>query len=227
MSIKVMTHIWEHSQQKGSALLLLLAIADHAHDDGTGAYPSVESLATKSRMTPRNVQYVLRNLAASSELSIEPGAGPKGANLYTIPLNLSGGVKTFQGEAHGSRGEIQGIEGVKPLSPKPSGNHQRTVILPLTIGEDFRKEMQERFGATLNVDEIIEEALAHVNSKKWTDKQAYVRGWLRREANHYGNNGGPNGKSRSNHAQDSGRPLTVYTIPEGQPLLGSKPKTML
>ncbi len=53
MSIKVASYTWEHSQHKGSALLLLLAIADHAHEDGGGAYPSIGTLAAKIRMTPR------------------------------------------------------------------------------------------------------------------------------------------------------------------------------
>jgi len=34
MSIKVMSYVWEASKAKGSELLLLLAIADHAADDG-------------------------------------------------------------------------------------------------------------------------------------------------------------------------------------------------
>jgi hypothetical protein len=34
MSIRVMTKVWDHSTQKGSTLLLLLALADHAADDG-------------------------------------------------------------------------------------------------------------------------------------------------------------------------------------------------
>src|SRR5262245_56548309 len=86
MSIKVMSHVWEHSQQKGSYLLTLLAIADYAHDDGTRAYPSVGTLARKTRLSERNVQYVLHKLADSGELVIQHGAGPKGCHVYSIPL---------------------------------------------------------------------------------------------------------------------------------------------
>lgn len=86
MSIKVQSYVWEHSRAKGSALLLLLAIADHAHDDGTGAWPSMERLARKCRQSVRNVQYLLDKLVDLKELRIEPDAGPNGTNAYMIVL---------------------------------------------------------------------------------------------------------------------------------------------
>src|SRR3990167_3610158 len=86
MSIKVMSHIWATSAHKGSALLLLLAIADHAHDDGGGAYPSIETLAAKIRMGKRNVIYLLKTLEKSGELAVNRDSGPNGANLYQISM---------------------------------------------------------------------------------------------------------------------------------------------
>ena len=52
MSIKVMNRVWDESQHKGSTLLLLLAIADHAADDGY-CWPNVKTLAQKIRMSRR------------------------------------------------------------------------------------------------------------------------------------------------------------------------------
>lgn len=40
-------------------------------------------------------------------------------------------------------------------------------------------------------------------------------------------NGGSDGKFRSNAPSDSGEAKIIYRVPEGWPLLGSKPKTML
>ena len=48
MSIRVMTQVWDTSEQKGSALLLLLALADHAADDGfcwPGIQPDCQAVA--------------------------------------------------------------------------------------------------------------------------------------------------------------------------------------
>ena len=75
-----MARVWEFSSHAGTDLLMLLAIADFADDDGN-AYPAVPTLAAKCRMKPRNCRYLLRSLEASGELSVVTNAGPNGANL--------------------------------------------------------------------------------------------------------------------------------------------------
>jgi hypothetical protein len=75
MSVKCMDRVWEHSRAKGSALLLLLAIADHAHDDGTGAYMSQRTLAAKTRLSVRQVRRLIDQLVAARELSSEAREG--------------------------------------------------------------------------------------------------------------------------------------------------------
>jgi hypothetical protein len=51
--------------------LVLLAMADHARDDGTGCYPSVGTLARKTSQTRRGVQKIMRRLEEKHRL-IEP-----------------------------------------------------------------------------------------------------------------------------------------------------------
>lgn len=50
MSIRTMSKVWECSQHSGSNLLMLLAVADFSDDDGM-AFPAVEKLAKKCRMS--------------------------------------------------------------------------------------------------------------------------------------------------------------------------------
>jgi hypothetical protein len=122
MSIRVMSGVWERSQHKSGALLVLLAIADFADDNGT-AFPAVETLAEKARMTARNVQFVLRVLEKSGELVIERGGGRNGANRYRIriPATQNGEKISPQGVKPTSPGgEKSGTKGVKPTSPEPS-----------------------------------------------------------------------------------------------------------
>jgi hypothetical protein len=88
MSIEMMTLVWRHSRNKGSVLLMELAIADHAHDDGKGAYPSVFRLTRYARLSERNVQYLVRKLTASKEVTIIPNGGPKGTNAFEINVRL-------------------------------------------------------------------------------------------------------------------------------------------
>lgn len=128
MSIKLMTAIWEHSRAKGSELLLLIAIADHADDEGN-AFPSVTNLAKKIRMTQRGTQMLLRKLEKLHELSTELECGPNGRNLYR--------VKTFQGHKRADEpgvtpgDEPQFTTGMNPSSPKPS----------LESSEDLKEEL--------------------------------------------------------------------------------------
>jgi biotin operon repressor len=45
--------------------LVLLAMADHARDDGTGCYPSIDLLARKTSQSRRGVQKIVRRLEQS------------------------------------------------------------------------------------------------------------------------------------------------------------------
>lgn len=80
MSIKVMSAVWETSEQKGSALLLLLAIADFADDTGV-AFPSTTTLAKKVRMSGRQVIRLRQHLYESGELEYLAGGHGKGDKM--------------------------------------------------------------------------------------------------------------------------------------------------
>lgn len=72
MSIRAMTRVWESSKAKGGSLLVLLAIADSAKDDGRNAWPSTHTLAWKSRLTFRQVRQILIDLQTAHELVVDP-----------------------------------------------------------------------------------------------------------------------------------------------------------
>lgn len=81
MSIQVMSEVWAFAAQKGTKLLLLLAIADFANDEGQ-TFPSLATLSTKIRMSERNTQYLLRALEVEGALKTE--VRPYRSNLYTV-----------------------------------------------------------------------------------------------------------------------------------------------
>jgi hypothetical protein len=49
--------------------LVLLAMADHARDDGTGCYPSIGTLARKTSQTTRGVRKIMRRLEEAGLIS--------------------------------------------------------------------------------------------------------------------------------------------------------------
>lgn len=85
MSIKVMTWVWDHSPASGTDLLMLLAIADHAGDDGRDAWPSVRKLAQRTRLDERTVRRVLKRLADDGHIVVRAGGGRR-SNRYEIPM---------------------------------------------------------------------------------------------------------------------------------------------
>lgn len=70
MSIKIMNAVFERYPTGGGELVLALALADHAHDDGTHIFPYVTTLAEKTRQSDRTVQYQLRKMEASGWLQL-------------------------------------------------------------------------------------------------------------------------------------------------------------
>ena len=137
MSIQATNWVWNNSSHKGGPLLVLLAIADHAHDDGGGAYPSIDTLAFKSRLSTRQVKRVLHELVESGELVIEPNAGPRGANLYTVTFERG---EDKLSSLTGPNGEDE--EGGDILSPpgEPAGEDEGGGDISGKVGPEFDPE---------------------------------------------------------------------------------------
>lgn len=133
MSIEAMARVWKHSSAEGSALLVLLALADYA-DDHDRAWPSQATLAAKARMSDRNVRRVLDRLVEMGELVIENagGSGRGHSATYRItverrtacPPSADGKVDTQDGKV-----DTQGQKGGHPC-PR---NHHRTIKDPPTL----------------------------------------------------------------------------------------------
>lgn len=66
--------------------LVLLAMADHARDDGTGCYPSVGTLARKTSQSRRGVQKIMRRLEQAGWIAPSKLSKGRRANEYRITL---------------------------------------------------------------------------------------------------------------------------------------------
>lgn len=127
MSVRAMAHVWATSAARGTELLVALAIADFADDDGR-AWPSIATLSRKARCAERTVQDSVAALRRRRELLVEVGAGPRGTNLFQVVLG--GGQNPHPPQNAAGGGADSGNKGVRRGAPKPPVNRQRTTTTP-------------------------------------------------------------------------------------------------
>jgi hypothetical protein len=99
MSFGLTKSIWQAESLKEPELLLLaLALADYANDDGTSIFPAVRTLAKKTRRGARTVQRNLRKLESRGIIeTVRYKRGGRGkAREYRIVLSKLG-TPTSQG----------------------------------------------------------------------------------------------------------------------------------
>lgn len=83
MSLKVTNWAWSRSESRNGARLVMLALADRADDNGH-AWPSVDDLAERTKLSPRAVQKAIANLVEIGELEVVNGGGRHRSNRYRI-----------------------------------------------------------------------------------------------------------------------------------------------
>ncbi len=88
MSIKLMSAVWDESKTSGSALLLLLALADYADEAGV-SWPGIDTLATKIRMSHASVHRLIAELVELGELAKASRAEKGRSNLYVILVSAT------------------------------------------------------------------------------------------------------------------------------------------
>ena len=135
MSIEVMTLVWKHYPDGGSELLLALALADHADDDGSSIYPSVASMAKKVRQSERNIQYLLGKMVKKGWLEkVQEGGiieGRKLATMYRMPIErIPPGTVGWVQTLHPSEGCNPAQARVQPSVKKHTPVCTPTVIEP-------------------------------------------------------------------------------------------------
>lgn len=156
MSIKVMNAVFDRYPNGGGEMLLALALADHASDDGTRVFPSIKALAEKTRQSERSVQYQLRRMQDAGWL-ILVNAGNGGRSMHSeyrishawikgeeIAPFQNGAIDDQKGANDDAKGCNPRQERVQPVAP--ANNRHRTVNEPsvTVIGADAPKAQTKR-----------------------------------------------------------------------------------
>ncbi len=91
MSWQAVRAAMRHRCPTGSAKAVLLVIAEHAHEDGTGACPRVATIAECADVNERTVRHVIRVLVDGGVLFEDESAGRRGwAINMGEPVDLRG-----------------------------------------------------------------------------------------------------------------------------------------
>jgi hypothetical protein len=156
--------------------MVLLAIADHASDDGTNAYPSQATIAKKASISIRTVQRCVNNLVKAKYLRMDKGAGgsancreDRRPHLYTINLDrLRGDIMTGRksrvdtDDKDGATSETSTGRQSRPMNHplEPSletSNHFATFwkIYPLKVAKKTAEVAFIKALKTATVDEIL------------------------------------------------------------------------
>lgn len=122
MSVEAMGWVLKHSEERLGQRLVLLALADRAHEDGSGSFPSIASLASAARLSKRQTHACLRALEKSGAIRSE-GVSEWGTTVWKVVMvePTAKFALTPNGSAVSDRDECDSLQKhVSETSPKPS-----------------------------------------------------------------------------------------------------------
>lgn len=155
MSIKWMTRVWSDSPYNGTRLILHLALADMAHDDGR-FFASQAHLAKKARCTTHYVREVINELIAGGYIVIVTKGNSRGkATVYQLlmPSELPNSVRESDSELPNS--DRDNSQTLTVQLPNSTSHHSSYTPVLSTTGE-----------TAIAVRPNFEEA-----AKRWWEKQ--------------------------------------------------------
>jgi DNA-binding Lrp family transcriptional regulator len=139
MSSHVTSWVLKHSEARLGNRLVLLALADHAHADGSSAYPTVGLLAREARLSERQVQNALRALEKDGAIE-HTGTMPDSRRIYRVIME---GAKSAGGEESGTAGVQNRTDSIPDFAPEPSepskepsGPYTRRRVQEAWLGEE-------------------------------------------------------------------------------------------
>lgn len=83
MSIRIMSAVWDESPYEHSLLLVHLALADAANDEGY-CWPAVKSIAKKCRLDERYTRRLLNQMVEDGFVEKAVNEGKRGTNVYLV-----------------------------------------------------------------------------------------------------------------------------------------------
>lgn len=158
-----MSLVFDRYENGGGEMLLALALADHAADDGSKVYPSIKALAEKTRQSERTVQYQLRRMEESGWL-ILVNSGNGGRNQtreYRISPDWIKGANFAPVQSTTEKGAIDDIKGAIDDTKGCNTLHPHiTIIEPSRTVKESSKTHAERV-SSISADQLASQGVDH------------------------------------------------------------------
>ena len=144
MSLEASKAVWQHSRARGTARLILLALADHADEAGV-AWPSLSRLAEYANVTKPNVCRNISCLIEMGELcrvgTVPSKQGKPGTKYKILMVRL----RTVKEAKWCGAGSLNGAE----AHHEPSLNHHSSILISETH-QNFETITDETLDETLD-----------------------------------------------------------------------------
>jgi hypothetical protein len=172
-----MTAVWDHSPYDGGELLVLLALADWADDQGK-CWPSIGAIAQKARLTERHVYNILRAMRVDGVITAEPGGGRGRRSVYVINTAMISGFNSphlnteiCDTETPKSTTLNPEICNKPPVPPYRKNRQEPSVKATVNKNNLSPSPSQEREGARLEDPAIVDIAEMVCERCKFTSKR--------------------------------------------------------
>lgn len=124
MSLRAMTWVWDQPIAPNHKIVLL-AIADHAHDDGTNAWPSAERISAMTGYSVRSVRRLIHEMVGAGYLRIEHAGTGRSTSRYAIPLHGPDLERAPQYDTEGGQPDTPPSAAVREDTLTPQTGHRR------------------------------------------------------------------------------------------------------
>lgn len=121
MSVHAISWVLRYAPAEGNARLVLIVLADKANEDGTGAYPSVETIGREARIRSKTtVRKHLRELERAGAIAYE-GESPLKTKSWRVLMDRGDDFRAANWGAEGA-GDPGGSQTLTPpqIDPEPS-----------------------------------------------------------------------------------------------------------
>jgi hypothetical protein len=134
MSYQCVKWVLQNSKARGGARNVLLALAEHASEDGTDSYPGVATLSHESQVTERQIHKLLRSLERGAAIRND-GTSPYLTTNWTVLMDDVAARYVIDGDTVKGVNSSSGVKSSSGVAPQ-GVNSSATGVNSRSVGNE-------------------------------------------------------------------------------------------